>query len=178
SFNVNRVKLWHYFGDTRQYHDVIVQLSNTEDFSSGVTTVFNNDTNNSAGQGAGVDNEYSETSAGKEIAFPTVNARYVRLWSNGSTANGSNHYVEVEIYKEDPITGKYFNIVNHTSGKCATNPGSSTSDGTIMVQSTCNGGTNQQWKFEPIGNGYYKVKNTASGKVLDNIGSTTNGTQI
>ncbi|MEH7087328.1 discoidin domain-containing protein, partial [Neobacillus drentensis] len=99
SYNINKVKLWHYFGDNRRYHDVIVQLSNTADFSSGVTTVFNNDADNSAGQGAGADAEYVETSAGKDITFPNVNARYVRLWSSGSTANGSNHYVEVEINK-------------------------------------------------------------------------------
>ena len=98
SYNLNDIKIWHYFGDTRSYHDVIVRLSNTADFSSGVTTVFNNDTNNSAGLGTGTNAEYTETSGGKDISFSPVNARYVRLYSNGSTANGSNHYVEVEVY--------------------------------------------------------------------------------
>ena len=98
SYGVNRVKVWHYYGDGRTYHDVIVQLSNTADFSSGVTTVFNNDTNNSAGQGTGGNAEYAESSSGKEITFSTVNARYVRLWTNGSSANTAQHYVEVEVY--------------------------------------------------------------------------------
>ena len=31
-------------------------------------------------------------------AFGAVTARYVRLWSNGSTVNIYNHYVEVEVY--------------------------------------------------------------------------------
>ncbi|MFC7677877.1 discoidin domain-containing protein [Paenibacillus sp. GCM10028914] len=97
SYQVDRVKLWHYF-DGRKYKDVIVQLSNTADFSSGVTTVFNNDDNNSAGQGAGTDAEYSETAAGKEITFNPVQARYVRFWSNGSNTNIWNHYVEAEVY--------------------------------------------------------------------------------
>ena len=48
AYSLNQVNVWHYFGDGRTYHDVIVKVSTTSDFSSGVTTVFNNDTNNSA----------------------------------------------------------------------------------------------------------------------------------
>ena len=48
-------KLWHYYGDGRTYHDVIVQLSNDANFSTGVSTVFNNDMNNTSGQGIGTD---------------------------------------------------------------------------------------------------------------------------
>lgn len=98
SYNINQVNLWHYFGDGRIYHDVIVRVSNNSAFSSGVTTVFNNDTNNSAGFGTGTNAEYAETAQGKTITFNTVNARYVRLYTNGSTANIYNHYVEVEVY--------------------------------------------------------------------------------
>lgn len=98
NYSLNQVNVWHYFGDGRTYHDVIVKVSTTSDFSSGVTTVFNNDTNNSAGQGTGTAAEYAETSAGKTITFSAVTARYVRLWANGSSANGYNHYVEVEVY--------------------------------------------------------------------------------
>ncbi|MFZ7947070.1 OmpL47-type beta-barrel domain-containing protein [Neobacillus sp. 19] len=97
-YKVNRVKLWHYFSGGRTYNDVIVQLSNTPDFSSGVTTVFNNDTDNSAGQGAGTDQEYKETADGKEITFAPVEARYVRFWSNGSKTNAWNHMVEAKVY--------------------------------------------------------------------------------
>lgn len=98
NYNINNIKLWHYFGDTRSYHDVIVQLSNDPTFAPGVITVFNNDIDNSAKMGVGSDNEYIETSAGKDISFNSINGRYVRFYSNGSTANTSNHYVEVEIY--------------------------------------------------------------------------------
>jgi uncharacterized protein YjdB/N-acetylmuramoyl-L-alanine amidase len=98
SHNLNSIKLWHYFGDSRKYHDVIVQLSNDPTFASGVTTVYNNDTDNSAGRGAGTDLEYTETISGKDIPVGSVNARYVRLYSNGSTVNAWNHYVEVEVY--------------------------------------------------------------------------------
>lgn len=98
SHSVNRVNVWHYFADGRTYRDVIVRLSNSPSFSSGVTTVFNNDGNNSAGLGAGTHAEYSETAAGKTIDFASVNARYVRLYSNGSSFNIYNHYSEVEVW--------------------------------------------------------------------------------
>ncbi|MCX7920420.1 MAG: hypothetical protein N3B21_00130 [Clostridia bacterium] len=103
-YSVDRIKLWHYFGDSRRYRDVILQLSNTADFSSGVITVFNNDADNSAGQGIGSDAEYAESSSGKLVAFSAVNARYVRLWSNGNTVNVWNHYIEVEVYGAPPPT--------------------------------------------------------------------------
>jgi len=98
SYNVNDIKLWHYFGDTRKYHDVVVQLSNDPEFTTGVATVYSNDTNNSAGRGTGTGSEYTETSSGLDVPFTAVNARYARFYSNGSTVNNYNHYVEVEIY--------------------------------------------------------------------------------
>jgi hypothetical protein len=104
AYNIDDIKLWHYFADGRTYHDVIVLLSNDSNFSSGVTTVFNNDSNNSAGWGVGTDSEYSETSGGKDIAVSAVNARYVRFYSNGSTSNNSNHYCEIEVYGESGPT--------------------------------------------------------------------------
>ena len=101
SYSINKINVWHYFGDGRTYHDVIVRVSNDASFGSGVTTVFNNDSNNSAGFGAGPDAEYAENSAGKSISFGAVNARYVRLYTNGSSANVYNHYVEVEVFSAD-----------------------------------------------------------------------------
>lgn len=98
AYPLNRVRVWHYYGDGRTYRDVIVQLSNDVNFASGVVTVFNNDTDNSLGQGAGSDAEYPETQSGKDIVFAATSARFVRLWSNGSSANTANHYVEVEVY--------------------------------------------------------------------------------
>jgi uncharacterized protein YjdB len=98
NYNINNIKLWHYYGDSRQYHDVIIQVSKDPDFSTGVITVYNNDTNNTAGLGTGNDSEYAETSSGSSITFTPVNARYVRLYSNGNTVNKYNHYVEVQVY--------------------------------------------------------------------------------
>ncbi|WP_053372829.1 S-layer homology domain-containing protein [Paenibacillus sp. FJAT-27812] len=102
SQTINSVYLWHYFGDGRTYHDVIVQLSDDEAFAES-TTVFNNDTDGSAGLGTGTDAEYAETEEGKAISVSAVHARYLRVYSNGATKqNGGlsvfNHYVEVEAW--------------------------------------------------------------------------------
>ncbi len=63
-YDISDIKLWHYYGDGRKYHDVAVQISNDPTFSAGVTTVYNNDVDNSAKRGIGSNSEYVETSAG------------------------------------------------------------------------------------------------------------------
>jgi RHS repeat-associated protein len=104
---IDKVKLWRYFGDTRKYKDVVIQFSNDANFANGVTTVFNNDTDNSAGQGTGTDTEYTETNQGKTITFRPIYARYIRLWSNGNTVTANNHIVELEVYKSS-VVGTYY----------------------------------------------------------------------
>jgi RHS repeat-associated protein len=95
--SITNIKLWHYYGDSRKYHDVIVQLSNDPTFKVGVTTVYNNDTDNSAGLGAGSNSEYNESSTGNTITVNSTKARYVRFYSNGNSVNGNNHYVEAQV---------------------------------------------------------------------------------
>lgn len=92
------VVAWHYHSQARVYRDVVVQVSDDRDFISGVTTVFNNDHDNTSGLGAGKDKEYIETFDGKLFDPKGVKARYVRLYSGGNTSNDMNHYVEVEVY--------------------------------------------------------------------------------
>ena len=92
------VLVWHYHSQARVYRDVIVQVSDDKDFVTGVTTVFNNDHDNSSGLGVGKDKEYIETYEGKLFDPRGATGRYVRLWSNGNTSNDMNHYVEVEVY--------------------------------------------------------------------------------
>ncbi|OHA64275.1 MAG: hypothetical protein A2940_01525 [Candidatus Wildermuthbacteria bacterium RIFCSPLOWO2_01_FULL_48_29] len=95
-FSVSKVNVRHYYLGDRTYKDVVVQLS--ED-GSAWTNIFNNDADNSAGQGAGKDAEYVDSSAGKDVVLGSpVQARYVRAWSNGSNASGDNFYVEIEVY--------------------------------------------------------------------------------
>jgi len=77
---------------------VVVQVSNDSRFRRGVTTVFNNDIDDSAGLGKGDDLHYTETYEGKLIHTRGIQARYVRLYSNGNTSDNQNHYIEVEVY--------------------------------------------------------------------------------
>ena len=100
--DIHAVCLWHYHLDPRVYRDVIVQVADDADFITNVRTLFNNDQDNSAGRRIGRDREYFETYEGKLIDARTAGrparARYVRLYSNGSTASEMNHYTEVEVW--------------------------------------------------------------------------------
>lgn len=90
--------IWHYHSQKRAYNDVIVQVSNDPEFKSGVTTLFNNDYDNSAEMGKGSDRPYVETRFGKLVDAKDTTARYVRLYSSGNTSNDMNHYIEVEVW--------------------------------------------------------------------------------
>ncbi len=92
------ILVWHYHTQARVYRDVIVQVSDDPAFKSGVTTVFNNDHDNSSKIAPGKDKEYIEVAEGKLFDPKGAKGRYVRLYSNGNTTNDLNHYVEVEVY--------------------------------------------------------------------------------
>ncbi len=97
-YKLYAILVWHYHSSARIYHDVVVQVADDADFITNVRTLFNNDHDNSSGLGLGADLEYWDTFEGKLIDAKRVTARYVRLYSNGSTADDQNHYTEVEVY--------------------------------------------------------------------------------
>ena len=93
------ILIWHFHGEPVVFHDVIVQVSNDPNFIEGVTTLLNNDITNQAGQGIGKDREYFETNEGKLVDAKGTKARYVRMYSRGSTYHDPlNRYTEVEVY--------------------------------------------------------------------------------
>jgi len=92
------IAIWHAHDISKIYRAVIVQVADDGDFTENVRTLFNNDRENSAGLGAGTDRQYFETFQGKTIDARGARARYVRLYSNGSTESLLNEYTEVEIY--------------------------------------------------------------------------------
>jgi len=98
SYALHAVLAWHYHSQARVYRDVVVQVSDDKDFLKGVTTIFNNDHDNSSGLGIGKDKEYIEVAEGRLFDPNGVRGRYVRLYSNGNTSNDLNHCVEVEVY--------------------------------------------------------------------------------
>ncbi len=92
------IALWHYHSQARVYHDMVVQTADDPDFIENVKTFFNNDHDNSAGLGVGKQKEYVETNEGYTVDAKGVKTRYIRLYTDGSTSNDMNHYIEVEVY--------------------------------------------------------------------------------
>jgi len=96
--NIYALLLWHFHAQARVYHNVVVQVSDDPEFTKDIATVFNNDSDNSSGLGAGKDLAYIETYEGKLIDAKGAKGRYVRLYSKGNTTNQLNHYIEVEVF--------------------------------------------------------------------------------
>jgi hypothetical protein len=95
---IQAIWLWHFHSQRRAYHDVVIQISNDPEFATGVTTVYNNDFDNSASLGTGNDAPYIETQYGLLVPVAGVKGRYVRLYSQGNTSNDMNHYIEAEVF--------------------------------------------------------------------------------
>ncbi|MGH7454850.1 MAG: hypothetical protein ACRENG_26070, partial [bacterium] len=96
--NIYAILVWHYHKQPRVYYDVIVQAADDPHFTSNVTTLYNNDLDNSAKMGVGADKHYVETAEGRLIDGKGVQARYLRLYSNGNNNDDLNHYIEIEVY--------------------------------------------------------------------------------
>ena len=95
---IQAIWVWHFHSLPRAYHDVIVQIADDPQFKTGVTTVFNNDYDNTAKLGKPSDNPYVDTRFGRIVDGKGTQGRYVRLYSNGNTASEMNHYIEVEVF--------------------------------------------------------------------------------
>ncbi len=92
------VLLWHFHEGGRVYFDVVGQISDDPEFKEDVTTIFNNDYDNSSGLGKGTDKEYIENSDGRLFRADAVSGRYVRFYSRGNTTHDFNNYVELEVW--------------------------------------------------------------------------------
>lgn len=97
-FNIYAIAIWHDHRYIQVIHDVILQVSDDPEFKTGVTTVYNNDTDNTAGLGIGADREYFERQFGRAFDAKGVKARYVRSSSKGSNLSALNCWQEIEIY--------------------------------------------------------------------------------
>jgi hypothetical protein len=96
--DIYALMVWHFHSQERVYLDVVAQVSDDPKFETGVTTIYNNDSANELGLGAGKDQPYIETNQGKLMDAKGVKGRYVRLYSKGNTTNKLNHYIEVEVF--------------------------------------------------------------------------------
>ena len=79
-------------------HDTIIQVSDDPEFKNNVTTIFNNDVDNSSGLGVGTDREYFETHEGKIVDGKGVKDRYVRGYTKGGSLSALNCWQEIEVY--------------------------------------------------------------------------------
>jgi len=98
SDEIYAVWVWHFHSQKRAYKDVIIQISDDPEFKTGVTTIYNNDYDNSAKLGKGGDRPYVESRFGLLVDAKGTKGRYVRLYSNGNSSNEMNHYIEVEVW--------------------------------------------------------------------------------
>lgn len=95
---LQKIAVWHYHKAAHAYFDVVIQASDDSEFKTGVTTLWNSDHDNTSGLGKGKDPAYIETNYGRIIEGKAAKSRYVRLWSNGNSANEMNHYIEVQVF--------------------------------------------------------------------------------
>ncbi|MBI3850993.1 MAG: hypothetical protein HY298_12060 [Verrucomicrobia bacterium] len=98
SVAIYAIVLWHDHRYVQVMHDVIVQVSDDPEFKNGVTTLFNNDVDNSSGLGVGTDREYFEKHAGRIVDGKGVTARYVRSFTRGGSLSALNCWQEIEVY--------------------------------------------------------------------------------
>lgn len=101
-YEIYAIVIWHGFDEPKVYHAVAAQVADDAAFTQNVRTLFNNDHKNLDMLGAGTDREYFESNEGKLIDGHGVVARYVRLYSDGSTVARLNEYTEVEVYGRPP----------------------------------------------------------------------------
>lgn len=98
SAEVAAVWVWHFHSQKRAYNDVVIQVSDDAEFKTGVSTIYNNDYDDSSKLGKGSDSPYVESRFGMLVDAKGAKGRYVRLHSQGNTSDEMNHYIEVEVY--------------------------------------------------------------------------------
>ncbi|MFC9332056.1 RICIN domain-containing protein [Kitasatospora sp. NPDC057015] len=113
----------------------------------------------------------------KEIPFPPVTARYIKLrvLSEWGTQNQFASAAEIDVLRPAPTDGLADGLYTLTDGfgKALDVPGRSTVSGTQIIQWTPHGGTNQQWRLTGNTDSTYSIANVNSGYCLDIASSST-----
>lgn len=97
-YTIEAIAIWHDHRYIQVMQDVIIQVSDDPEFKTGVTTIFNNDTDNSSELGVGTDREFFERHFGRVIDGKNTKARYVRSYTKGSHLSALNARQEIEVY--------------------------------------------------------------------------------
>lgn len=141
-YNIYNVELFRYWADSRKYFNTVIMLSNDVNFAAGSTRVIWNANTAASGKNGqaltsgdwskvptdGNDPLYSETSKGKKFYVnnedhaEVFEARYVRIYNNGSTSNGSSHFVEVRVNAEGTPEVQTRNLAQGKAITASANP--------------------------------------------------------
>lgn len=97
-FAIHAIAMWHDHRYIQAIRDVILQVSDDPEFKTGVTTLYNNDTDNTSGLGVGTDREYFELEFGRVVPAKGIKVRYVRGYTRGSNQSALNCWQEIEVY--------------------------------------------------------------------------------
>jgi hypothetical protein len=116
---------------------------------------------------------------------PVNDSRYVWLplqFPSGTTmsmANAASVTIDTDTGSLT-ASGSGFDRLNvRHSGKCVDVRDASTANNGVIIQYTCNNGTNQQWSIRDLGGGYAHVVARNSGRCLDvTSGSTADGAGV
>lgn len=98
AYEIHAIAMWHDHRYVQVMRDVVLQVSNDPEFKSDVTTLYNNDADNTSGLGVGTDREYFELEFGRVVPGKGIKARYVRGYTRGSSLSALNAWQEIEVY--------------------------------------------------------------------------------
>ena len=80
---------------------VVIQTATDPDFTENLYTVFNNDTNNLVGVGAGTDGTYTDLGSGSvfnTFTFEKRAARYIRVWAQNTDGRQYSMWEEIQVW--------------------------------------------------------------------------------
>ena len=103
SASIHAIVIWHYYENADIFDDVIVSVSDDENFSWDVRTLYNNDHDNSSGMGTGQDSAYISSLWGnivdaRGLNSTGTNARFVRVYTKGNADGAIPRYIEIAVY--------------------------------------------------------------------------------
>ena len=103
SYDIAKVEFWNYWNDGRTLNGLVILASENGTFAEkDRSIIYNSDTTNFFGFGAGTDTAYKSVAAGLSVST-AAKGRYIRVMNNGhdggngSTVNGG-HYTEIKVY--------------------------------------------------------------------------------
>ena len=103
AISIHAIVVWHHYKNADIFDDVIVCVSDDEDFSRNVITLYNNDHDNSSGIGMGVDSAYISSVWGNIIdardqSYTGTTARFIRVYTNRNVDGTVPRYLEIAAY--------------------------------------------------------------------------------